>query len=478
MTIAYPHVAERLFGHAHAIEPAALRAIVEGPVGRRVLSGARLEGKEAKKSGKMRRERLSMVVEAEPVRSNDGMAEFFLTAEGVAIMSVAGVLSRRYDWLAAMCGWTTYDALSASLDAAMADSRVKAILLDVESPGGEASGMLDIADKFLAARDVKPIWAVANSYAASAAYGIAGSASKLFLPRMAAVGSIGAVIVHVDQSAADQVDGLKYTAVFSGARKIDGWEHAQLSAQARDGYQARADHCRQSFADLIGRQGRMTSKQAMETEAGLYVDADAVTNGLADGVATFDEALANLTDLISKNSQSRMAARSTEGAASMSKENLVSTLSPAATEDVKPSGTEAVSEPVKAEPAAAAPAKPAPGETCSTCGQVMPGEDPADPDTKTTEASAGEYTVEMATETLELCAIAKLPAADAKAFVAAKTPVAGVRAALAKKAADDTDALPVHGTSKPAASSETETAAAWDKVVEEQNAKLAQNSKR
>jgi ClpP class serine protease len=483
MSVAYPHIAERLFGHAHLIEPGALRAIVDGPVGRRVLAGEQIEAKMGKRSEKIRRERLSSMVAAEPVRGSDGISEYALTSDGIAILSIAGVLSKRYDWLAAVCGWTTYDALGASLATAMNDYRVRAVLFDVDSPGGEASGMLDLADQILAARESKPVWAVANSLAASAAYALGGSAGRFMLPRLARVGSIGAVIVHVDQSAQDEARGLNYSAIFSGSRKIDGWDHAALSPAARTSFQASADHCRQSFADLVGRQGRISSKQAMETEAEMYADADAVKTGLADAVGTFDDAVGELTELVLKNSHSHMAASaSNQGTSAMTtqKDQMLSTTSPSTIVAAQnaPAPAAAVAPVAEAPPAAVAAAKPGPGEKCATCGHVMPENDGDDDGKRDPDASANAYTVEMAIETMDLCAIAKVPVANAKAFVAAKTPLAKVRSDLAARAAAAADALAVDATVKPAGSAEQNVAAAWDAVITEQNAKLPQNTRR
>src|SRR6516162_10122133 len=144
-----------------------------------------------------------------------------------------------FDWLAAACGFATYEGLGASLQSALSDYRVRAILLDVDSPGGQVDGMLDLADQILAARAKTPVWSVANSVAASAAYALAGSAERLYLPRLAQVGSIGAVMIHIDQSVQDQARGLKYSAVFYGTRKMDGWDHAALSGEARAAFQGR-----------------------------------------------------------------------------------------------------------------------------------------------------------------------------------------------------------------------------------------------
>jgi ClpP class serine protease len=218
------------------------------------------------------------------------------------------VISKRFDWLAVACGFATYEGLGASLQSALTDYRVRAILLDVDSPGGQVDGMLDLADQILAARAKMPVWSVANSVATSAAYALAGSAEKLYLPRLAQVGSIGAVMIHIDQSAQDQARGLKYSAVFSGTRKMDGWEHAALSSKARAAFQGRVDHCRDALCDLVGRQGRMSAKDALATEAVVYSDTDAVEARLADGIRTFNEVLASLTAQVAQNSQTRTAA--------------------------------------------------------------------------------------------------------------------------------------------------------------------------
>lgn len=493
MNVAYPNVAERLFGHAHAIEPTALRAIVEGPVGRRVLAGERLQinSKDSKKAAKLRRGRATAMVEAEEIRSRDGMSEYLLTNDGVAILSITGALSKRFDWLAAACGFATYEGIGASLNAALQDYRVKAVLLDVDSPGGQVDGMLDLADAILAARAKMPVWAVANSCAASAAYALAGSAEKLYVPRLGQLGSIGAVMMHIDQSARDEAMGLKYSAIFSGSRKIDGWDHASLSSEARSAAQARVDHCRQALCDLVGRQGRMSAKDALATEAAVYSDDEAVKAGLADGVQTFDATLAALTQQISKNPQSQMsAAAANPGATVMTaqKDQMLNGASPTAIVAGSAPAPAAAAPAAATTAAAAAPAtvaaaaevvtaaaKAAPGEKCTACGQVVPDDDDADPQAS---AQPGGYTVAMAMETMELCAIAKVPVADAKAFVAAKTPIAGVRTQLTARAAAAADVLAVDGTAKPAGAAEASVAAAWDSVITEQNAKLAQNTKR
>lgn len=485
--IAYPHVAERLFGHPQCIEPTAFRTILEGPLARRVLSGELAEaraGKKHKQQVKTSTSRLSAIVDCQPVAVAGGVAEFGLTDEGVAILPVSGVLSRRFDWLTALCGWTTYEGLSAAFDQMLADSRVKAILMDVESPGGEAAGMLDICDKIIAARSVKRVWAVANTFAASAAYGVAGSAERLVLPRLGQVGSIGAVIVHVDQSAFDLKMGDKFTAIYSGERKIDGWAHAPLSDGAAKTLQANVDNCRQQFCDLVGRQGRMSSSQAMKTEAGVAADSAAVDGRYADAVATFEDALAELTDLAAgrpRSSSAAASAGSTGGPAPMKteqpaagtdREKLLTTTSLTTTTAAPPA-------PAGDQPSANAPAAEAPAgdeDKCPTCNgsgkKAQATAAPAAPQATaptpaaTTAAPADGYTMEMANETLELCTLAGAPAARAREFITAKTPIDKVRADLAAAKANASDATL---NTVPPTEAAKQATAGWDDAIARAN---------
>ena len=73
---------------------------------------------------------------------------------GVAIIPVVGTLVRRTVGLEAQSGLTSYGLIAERLDAALADNAVKGILLDIDSPGGEAGGVFDLADKIFAARKV------------------------------------------------------------------------------------------------------------------------------------------------------------------------------------------------------------------------------------------------------------------------------------------------------------------------------------
>ncbi|WP_275760443.1 S49 family peptidase [Ralstonia pseudosolanacearum] len=217
----------------------------------------------------------------------------------IAVIPIHGTLVRRTVGLEAESGLASYTAIGEQLDAALADPGVAAILLDVDSPGGESSGVFDLADRIRAAAAMKPIWAVANDMAFSAAYALASAATRVFVSRTGGVGSIGVIAMHVDQSVKDSRDGIRYTAVFAGARKNDLNPHAPITDEAQAQLQAEVSRIYGLFVATVAGYRGLSAEAVTATEAGLFFGQDAVAAGLADTVGTFDDALAQLTASLS-----------------------------------------------------------------------------------------------------------------------------------------------------------------------------------
>jgi len=120
----------------------------------------------------------------------------------VAVIEVQGTLVQRLGSLRPFSGMTGYDGIRQNLFAALDDPNVEAIVLDIDSPGGEVAGCFDLVDTIYAARGRKPIWSILNESAYSAAYAIASAADRIVVPRTGGVGSIGVITAHVDLSQA------------------------------------------------------------------------------------------------------------------------------------------------------------------------------------------------------------------------------------------------------------------------------------
>jgi len=223
------------------------------------------------------------------------------SSPGVAVIQIHGTLVRRTVGLEAESGLTSYTGLAAQLDAAIGNPAVSAILLDIDSPGGESGGVFDLADRIRAASQVKPVWAVANDMAFSAAYALASAASRVFVSRTGGVGSIGVIAMHVDQSEKDAQDGVHYTAVFAGDRKNDLNPHEPISSEAHAFLKAEVNRIYGLFVDTVARHRGIEASAVRDTEAGLFFGQAAVAMGLADAIGTFDEALAQLLASLSPN---------------------------------------------------------------------------------------------------------------------------------------------------------------------------------
>ncbi len=236
-----------------------------------------------------------------PARAAPGLAspQHGHPLSGVAVIPIHGTLVRRTVGLEAESGLTSYVGLTAQLDAALANPDVAAILLDIDSPGGESGGVFDLADRIRAVAQVKPVWAVANDMAFSAAYALASAASRVFVSRTGGVGSIGVIAMHVDQSQKDNQDGVRYTAVFAGDRKNDLNPHAPLSGEAHACLQAEVHRIYGLFVETVARHRGLSPSAVRDTEAGLFFGQAAVAMGLADAVGTCDDALDQLLQTVS-----------------------------------------------------------------------------------------------------------------------------------------------------------------------------------
>jgi signal peptide peptidase SppA len=216
-----------------------------------------------------------------------------LTPEGIAVIPVRGTLMKRFGYLSAISGCSSYAGLQQATTAALADPQVKGVLFDVDSPGGTTHGCFELSEALYQMRGDKPIWAIANDLAASAAYALASSADRLLVTRTAGVGSVGVFALHADQSGADAQAGVKYTYVFAGDKKTDGNPHEALSKSARADIQAEVDREYAMFVGCVARNRGFAGADAeavQKTEAAVSFGQNAV-GLLADEVATLDEAL-------------------------------------------------------------------------------------------------------------------------------------------------------------------------------------------
>jgi capsid assembly protease len=230
---------------------------------------------------------------------------------GVAVIPIVGSLVARAAGFSGDSGLRSYQSIKRDLTSAMENPEVGGILLDVDSHGGEAGGCFAVAD-FIRQQisGVKPVWAHINESSYSAGYAIASAADRVLLTPTAGGGSIGVFLVHTDKSGKFEKDGVAHEYIFSGAKKIDGNPNGPLEKRVREELQAKVDALRGIFAAKVDSFRGMKEGSAMATESGVYMGEELVKVGLADGIASYDETLEELSAKI--NGQRRKSPMTTK----------------------------------------------------------------------------------------------------------------------------------------------------------------------
>lgn len=284
----YPHLADRLFNTPLLLHPQKLDAIIAG-LGQRLLGTDGLQIDAAAISP-----RAALPAEMFTTRKGERTERGYRVTEGVAVISAMDGLVHRTRLEADSSLLIGYNDLAADMEDALAKSEVHAIALVMDSPGGEVSGAFELAERIYAARGSKPIVAVADGMAASAAYLAASAADEVVLSATSYVGSIGVVMRHVDFSRALANEGISVSHIFAGDHKVDGNPYQPLPDAVRANLQADIEGLYQMFIQAVAQHRGMTEQAVRDTRASVYRGVAAVAARLADRIGTADAVIAEL----------------------------------------------------------------------------------------------------------------------------------------------------------------------------------------
>lgn len=297
MPLALPHVAARIFGTPLLVDERKAAAILNAIGSRLVQGGVVIDGvvpidHRAFAGGRPSAGRVGDPLgrAAEAMGRGDRLLPFIV--DGVAVIPVEGTLVHKGKWVGMDSGETSYEGLQAQVQRARRDSRVRGVVFEVDSFGGEVSGAFDTAQMIAELSREKPTLAILTDYALSAGYLLASAARRIVAPESGYAGSIGVITLHADYSAALDAQGVKVTLLYSGTHKADGNPFEKLPDAVADRIKGELDSLRDSFAGFVGaRRGRRFNKaQALATEAQSYLASEAMSLGLIDGIGRPSEA--------------------------------------------------------------------------------------------------------------------------------------------------------------------------------------------
>ena len=219
-------------------------------------------------------------------------APYRMLPGGVAAIDIRGAMSKYPTSVQSILGGTSSLLTRDAVRQATRDKAVKAILLNVDSPGGTVAGTGDLAEAVAAAAKVKPVHARVEDLGASAALHAISGATRISANASAWVGSIGSFAVLRDTSAQAAAQGVKYQVVSSGGVKGAAVEGLPISEEALAEKQRIVDTVTEQFVSAISRGRGIPITRARELADGrVHAAKDAKALGLIDAVETDDQAL-------------------------------------------------------------------------------------------------------------------------------------------------------------------------------------------
>lgn len=276
----YPRIRSYVLETPWAILPGTLATILDALTFR--AQGGRLTAEEI-------RERIGAV--SRPTASQSG---------SIAVLPLFGVVCHRIGSMDDASGGTSVERFAGQFRAAMAEPSIGAIIIDIDSPGGAVSGVDELAAEIYQARGRKPIVAVANSMAASAAYWIGSAAGELSVIPTGEVGSIGVLAAHQSVAGQQERQGVKTTLVTAGRHKAEGNPFEPLTDEARAEIQARVDDYYAMFVRAVAR-NRGVPAETVRTgygEGRVVGARKALDLGMVDYVETMDQTIVRVAKML------------------------------------------------------------------------------------------------------------------------------------------------------------------------------------
>ena len=214
-----------------------------------------------------------------------------MTDDGMAMITMIGPVTRYDNWCSSLFGGVSVDSMMNQIQVALDDPSCKGICLMIDSPGGTAAGVHDLADMIFQGRDKKPIVAYVDNMAASAAYWVASACSGIVMSPAAFVGSIGVVTTIYTGSNEKEVELVSSKSPKKRPNVLEDEGRAQI--------QTRIDALADVFIGSVAKH-RDVETSMVESDFGqgdMVIGSFAVEKGMADSVGNLDTALTELRRL-------------------------------------------------------------------------------------------------------------------------------------------------------------------------------------
>ncbi|WP_020475251.1 S49 family peptidase [Zavarzinella formosa] len=288
------NLAQTLYGQPHAITLDKLRQIVAAFERRRAGLALSAEEQISFEDARENNEIIRASVVGAKLRTAGGMT--VQQVGKVAILPMQGTITQRASFFTSFSGGCSAEQFAMAHEELVNDGSVKAIVWDVDSPGGSVAGVPETASKLLAMKGQKKTVAVSNTTMASAAYWLASNADEIVATPSSLTGSIGVLAVHEDYSQQNAAAGVAVNYIHAGKYKVEGNPDQPLTDDGRAALQQTVDDYYNLFVKGVAKARGVTENKVRSGYGeGRAITADrAVEAGLADRVGTLESVLKKL----------------------------------------------------------------------------------------------------------------------------------------------------------------------------------------
>lgn len=213
--------------------------------------------------------------------------EYVVREGGIAVLPIEGVIAPKANLFTRISGGFSAQMGVKQVESAIADSRVKGLVLLIDSPGGSVFGTPELGAAVRELSAIKPIVAITDGMMASAAYWIGSAANAVYgTGPTVQVGSIGVVAshTHVPSGSAQvtEITAGRYKRIASGTKPLTEEGAAYIQSQV--------DHLYSVFVDAVAENRGATADVVLEhmADGRVFIGQQALDAGLIDGFATLD----------------------------------------------------------------------------------------------------------------------------------------------------------------------------------------------
>jgi signal peptide peptidase SppA len=225
---------------------------------------------------------------------------------GVAVLTLDGIMAPKANLFMRVSGGVSTQMAGLQIESAMADPRVTAMVLAIDSPGGSVFGTPELGATVRDMAAIKPIVTVSEATLASAAYWVGSGSNAVYISGPTVqVGSIGVVASHNYDPAARGVT----TEITAGKYKRITSATGPLSEEGKAYMQSQVDHLYQVFVDAVASNRGTTPDSVLEhmADGRVFIGQQAIDRGLVDGVSTVDAMVEHLATNPAKFAKRRKA---------------------------------------------------------------------------------------------------------------------------------------------------------------------------